>query len=93
MTEELKNIISSEHFFPLINQPTRESKPCHTIIDNIYCNIPRPLEMSDVGIVRPYISDHNAIFVCHMIQLLLMINILASNEILWGGKFQNFVNT
>ena len=62
MTEELKNILSSEHFFPLINQPTRESKLSHTIIDNIYCNIPRPLEMSDVGILRPYISDQNAIF-------------------------------
>ena len=62
MTEEFKNILSSEHFFPLINQPTRASKLSHTIIDNIYCNIPRPLEMSDVGILRPYISDHNAIF-------------------------------
>ena len=62
MTEEFKNNLSAEHFFPLINQPLRESKLSHTIIDNIYCNIPRPLEMSDVGILRPYISDHNTIF-------------------------------
>ena len=26
-----------------------------------YCNITMPLEMYDVGILRPYISDHNAI--------------------------------
>ena len=39
-----------------------ETNLSHTIIDNIYCNIPSPLEMSDVGILRPYISDHNAIF-------------------------------
>ena len=50
-TEELKNILSSGHFFPLINKPTRESKHSLTIIDNIYCNIPNPLEMCEVGIV------------------------------------------
>ena len=61
MTEEFKNIVSSEHFFLLINQPTHEGKPSLTIIDNIYCNIPSPLEMSDVGILQPYISYHNAI--------------------------------
>ena len=61
-TDEFNNILASEHFFPLINKPTRESKNSLTIIDNIYCNIPSPLEMCDVGILRPYISDHNAIF-------------------------------
>ena len=61
-TEELKNILVSEHFFPLINKPTRESKNPLTIVDNIYCNIPSPLEICDVGILRPYISYHNAIF-------------------------------
>ena len=34
-TEELKNILSSVHFFPLINKPTRERKHSLTIIDNI----------------------------------------------------------
>ena len=42
-TEEFKNILASEHFFPLINKPTHESKNSLTIIDNIYCNIPSPL--------------------------------------------------
>ena len=60
--EEFKNIFSSHHFFPLINQPPRETKSSNTIIYNIYCNIPCPFDMCDVGILRPYISDHNAIF-------------------------------
>ena len=60
-TDELKNIFAYEHFYPLINKTTREIIFFITIIDNIYCNIPSPLEMSDVGILRPYISDHNAI--------------------------------
>ena len=61
-TEEFKNTLSSHHFFPLINQPTRETKFSNTIIDNIYCNLPCPFDMCDTGILRPYISDHNAIF-------------------------------
>ena len=60
--EEFKNIFSFHHFFPLINQPTRETKSSNTILDNIYCNIPCPFDTCDVGILRPYISDHNAIF-------------------------------
>ena len=64
--EEFKNILSSEHFSPLINKPTRESKHSHTIIDNIYCNIPSSIEMYDSGILRPFISDHNVVFcVCN----------------------------
>ena len=62
---QLKNILSSHHFFPLINQPTRETKSSNIIIDNIYGNIPCPFDTCDVGILRPYISDHNAIFCCH----------------------------
>ena len=61
-TKEFKNILSSEHFFPLINKPTRESNHSHTIIDNIYCNIPRSIKRCDSGILRPFISDHNAVF-------------------------------
>ena len=55
-------MLSSEHFSPLINKPTRESKHTHTIIDNIYCNIPSSIEMCESGILRPFISDHNAVF-------------------------------
>ena len=77
--EELKNILSSGHFFPLINKPTHESKYSLTIIDNIYCNIPNPLEMCDVGILRQYISDHNEIFCVLYDTTVLMINIHASN--------------
>ena len=61
-TEELKNILSSEHFFPFINKPNCESKHTHTIIYNIYCNIPSSVDMCDSGILRPFISDHNAVF-------------------------------
>ena len=61
-TDEFKNTLASHHFFPLINQPTRETKSSNTIIYNIYCNIPCPFDMCDIGILRPYISDHNAIF-------------------------------
>ena len=61
-SEELKNILSSEHFFPLINKPTRKSKHSHTLIDNIYCNIPSSIEMCESGILRPFISDHNTVF-------------------------------
>ena len=61
-SEEFKNILSSEHFPPLINKPTRERKHSHTIIDNIYCNIPSSIKMCESGILRPFISDHNAVF-------------------------------
>ena len=61
-TEEFNNIISSHRFLPLINQPTQETKSSNTIIDNIYCNISCPFDMCDIGIIRPYISDHNAFF-------------------------------
>ena len=61
-TEEFKNIFSSYHLYPLINKPTRETKTSNTIIDNIYCNIPYPLDTCDVGILRPFIADHNVIF-------------------------------
>ena len=50
------------HFVPLINKPTREIKNSKTVIDNIFCNVPLPFDICDVGILRPYISDHHAIF-------------------------------
>ena len=56
LTWELKNLrntLSSHPFFPLINQPTRETKSSNTIIDNIYCNIPCPFDMCDIGISTP----------------------------------------
>ena len=58
LTWELKNTLSSHHFSPLINQPTRETKSSNTIIDNIPC----PFDMCDIGILCPYISDHKCIF-------------------------------
>ena len=54
--EEFKNIFCSHH------KPTREAKSSKTIIDNIYCNIPHVLNLSNIGIIRTYISDHHAIF-------------------------------
>ena len=50
------------HLYPLINNPTREVKSSRTIIDNIYCNVPHASTISNVGIIRTYISDHHAIF-------------------------------
>ena len=49
-------------FYALINKPTREVKSSRTIIDNMYCNVPHALNISNVGIIRTYISDHHAIF-------------------------------
>ena len=82
--EEFKNILSSHHFFPLINQPTRETKSSNTIIYNIYCNIPCPFDTCEVGILRPYISDHNAIF-C------ILNNITVNNRTYTCSK-RNFSN-
>ena len=61
-TEDFKHVFSMHHFAPLINKPTREMKNPKTVIDNIFCNVPLPFVMCDVGILRPYISDHHAIF-------------------------------
>ena len=65
LTWELKylRILYLLIIFPsYFNQPTRETKSSNTIIDDIYCNIPCPFDMCDIGILRPYISDHNAFF-------------------------------
>ena len=64
LTWELKNlrIFYLLNIFPLIKQPTRETKSSNNIIDNIYCNIPCPFDMCDVGILRPFISDHKTLF-------------------------------
>ena len=60
--EEFKNIFCSHHLYPLINKPTREVKSSKTITDNIYCNMSHLLNISSVGIIRTYISDHHSIF-------------------------------
>ena len=52
LTWQLKNILSSHPFSPLIKQLTREIQSSNTIIDNIYGNIPCPFDMRDVGILR-----------------------------------------
>ena len=57
-TEDFKNLFSMHHFVPLINKPTREIKNSKTVIDNIFCNVPLPFDICDVGILRPYISDN-----------------------------------
>ena len=60
--DEFKNIFCSHHLYSLINKPTRDTKSSKTIIDNIYCNIPHVLNLSNIGIILTYISDHHAIF-------------------------------
>ena len=82
--EELKNILSSHHCFPLINQPTRETTSSNTIIDNIYCNIPCPFDMCDVGILCPYIRDHNTIF--------CILNNITLNKRAYTCSKRNFSN-
>ena len=62
MQNNLKNIFYSHHLFPLINKPTRVTNHTTTVIDNLFCNVPSPLDICDVGILRPYISDHHGIF-------------------------------
>ena len=61
--EEFKNIFYSHiyifYLFPLINKPTNHTA---AVIDNIFCNVPSPLDICNVGILRPYISDHHGIF-------------------------------
>ena len=60
--EQFKNIFFSHHLFPLINKPTCETNHTATVIDNIFCNVPSPIDISDVDILHPYISDHHSIF-------------------------------
>ena len=60
--EEFKNIFFNHHLFPLINKPTHETNHTATVVDNIFSNVPSPIDISDVGILRPYISDHYGIF-------------------------------
>ena len=52
-TEGFKNLFFMHHFIPLINKPTRDVNNSKTINDNIFCNIPLPFNMCDVGILCP----------------------------------------
>ena len=60
--EEFKNIFFSHHLFPLINKPTRETKHTAQLLITFFCNATSPLDICDVGILCPYISDHHGIF-------------------------------
>ena len=55
--EEFKNIFFSHHLFPLINNPTRETKHTANVIDNIFLQCYLAVRC-DVGILCPYIRDH-----------------------------------
>ena len=50
----------SMSLFPLINQPTRITNQCHSILDNIYTNSINEDIIS--GVIIAYISDHFPIF-------------------------------
>ena len=65
--EEFKNILSSNHFYPLINRPTHITKSSATLIDNIYCNMPN-------------ISDHRGIFCIDNNTLLSLKDVLISKR-------------
>ena len=63
-TEEFKNILSSNHFYHLINRPTRITKSISAfLIDNIYCNMPNISNTMAAGLLHANISDHKGIFV------------------------------
>ena len=55
------NIYSSD-FLSLITKPTRVTQNSSTLIDNIYCNIPKISTSCKTGILRTSISDHYVIF-------------------------------
>ena len=61
-TEEFKNILSSNHFYPLINRLTRITKSSATLIDNIYCNMPNISNTMAAGLLHANISDHKGIY-------------------------------
>ena len=62
-TEEFKKkLLSSNHFYPLINRPTRITKSTATLIDNIYCNMPNISNTMAAGLLHANISDHKGIF-------------------------------
>ena len=54
-TEEFKHILSSNHFYPQKNRPTRITKSSAILIDNIYCNMPNTMA---AGLLHVNISDH-----------------------------------
>ena len=61
-TEEFKNILLSNHFYPLINRPTRINKSSATLIANIYCNMPNTSKTMAAVLLHTNISDHKGIF-------------------------------
>ena len=74
-TEEFKNILSSNHFYPLINRPTRITKSSASLIDNIYCNMPNISNTMAAGLLHANILDHKGIF-CIANNTLLSKNVL-----------------
>ena len=59
-TRQFVDQMSSMSLFPLINQPTRITNQCHSIIDNIYTNSINEDIVS--GVIIADISDHFPIF-------------------------------
>jgi hypothetical protein len=59
-TDQFLNNMYASLYFPLITEPTRFSKNSSTLIDNIFCNIINPLELT--GMLVTDISDHLPVF-------------------------------
>ena len=78
--EEFKNILSSNHFYPLINRPTRITKCSATLIDNIYCNMSNISNTMAAGLLHANISDHKGIFCIDNNTLLSKTNVLISKR-------------
>ncbi len=62
VNQEFQNLLLSNYFYPLINNPTRVDKVSATLIDNIYTNITMLAESHHSGIIHSSISDHYPIF-------------------------------
>ena len=62
LTEEFKDIFTSNHLYPLCNKPTRITKESSTLIDNIYCNIPNPANSVHSGLLHVNLADHKGLF-------------------------------
>ena len=51
-TEEFKNILSSNHFYPLMNRHTRITKSSATLMENTYCNMPNISNTMAAGLLH-----------------------------------------
>lgn len=59
----LINAFLENSFFPLVSTPTRVTKNCHSIIDNIFCNDTNILHNSSTYVIEDTTTDHFPILI------------------------------